>query len=63
MSIRLYEQMKRVTSNAGFIISDVKFEFGKDKEGRILFTDSIGPDEFRLWLKSNYIPGRTQDSL
>ena len=48
---------------AGFIIADVKFEFGRDpKTGEILLGDSLGPDEYRLWLKSDYIPGEAQES-
>ncbi|RJS74667.1 phosphoribosylaminoimidazolesuccinocarboxamide synthase, partial [Candidatus Bathyarchaeota archaeon] len=42
--------------------ADLKLEFGRDKDGSILLADSIGPDEFRLWVKANYKPGRRQDS-
>ncbi len=61
-SIRVYEALRRRASDAGFILADVKLEFGKDEEGRILLGDSIGPDEFRLWPKSAYSPGKPQDS-
>lgn len=61
--IQLYLKMKDVASKAGFIIADVKFEFGKDKEGNILLADSIGPDEFRLWPKDRYVQGRPQESF
>ena len=61
-SIGLYKEMRQIAFKAGFIIADVKFEFGKDKEGNILLADSVGPDEFRLWLRSQYKPGKTQDS-
>ena len=54
--------MRRWADRAGFIIADVKFEFGKDEEGRILLADSLGPDEFRLWLKSEYRVGEEQKS-
>jgi phosphoribosylaminoimidazole-succinocarboxamide synthase (EC 6.3.2.6) len=47
---------------AGFILADIKFEFGKDEEGRILLADSIGPDEFRLWSKDKYEEGKPQES-
>src|SRR5690606_31812093 len=61
-SISLYEKMSRIAERAGFIIADVKFEFGKDKNGNILLGDSLGPDEYRLWLKSDYQPGKMQES-
>lgn len=61
-SISLYEKMSRIIERAGFIIADVKFEFGKDENGNIMLGDSLGPDEYRLWLKSDYQPGKMQES-
>ena len=62
-SIRLYNQMSIVSDNAGFIIADVKFEFGKDPESNeIILADSLGPDEFRMWIKESYKVGEEQVS-
>ncbi len=61
-SISLYKKMTEVVDRAGFIIADVKFEFGLDEKGNILLGDSLGPDECRLWLKAAYQPGKTQES-
>ena len=61
-SIKLYNEMKRWADRAGFIIADVKFEFGRNEEDQILLADSLGPDEFRLWLKSEYKVGVEQNS-
>jgi phosphoribosylaminoimidazole-succinocarboxamide synthase len=61
-SISLYERMSRIIERAGFIIADVKFEFGKDRDDNIVLGDSLGPDEYRLWLKSDYQPGKVQES-
>ena len=61
--IKLYLKMKNIASKADFIIADVKFEFGRDRDGSILMADSIGPDEFRLWPKNSYQPGRDQESF
>jgi phosphoribosylaminoimidazole-succinocarboxamide synthase len=62
-SLMLYNKMSSIVESAGFIIADVKFEFGRDvRTGEILLGDSLGPDEYRLWLKSNYIPGKNQES-
>lgn len=61
-SILLYEKMSKIVERAGFIIADVKFEFGRNERGDIVLGDSLGPDEYRLWLKTDYQPGKTQES-
>jgi phosphoribosylaminoimidazole-succinocarboxamide synthase len=62
-SLSLYDTMKDIVNKANFILADVKFEFGRDpKTGKIVLGDSLGPDEYRLWLKSNYSPGKIQES-
>jgi phosphoribosylaminoimidazole-succinocarboxamide synthase len=62
-SIRLYNQMSIVSDKAGFIMADVKFEFGKDPESHeIILADSLGPDEFRMWTKESYKVGEEQVS-
>jgi phosphoribosylaminoimidazole-succinocarboxamide synthase len=61
-SISLYKKMSTIVDRAGFIMADVKFEFGLDEKGNILLGDSLGPDEYRLWLKSTYQPGKIQES-
>jgi phosphoribosylaminoimidazole-succinocarboxamide synthase len=61
-SIALYERMSAIVEKAGFIIADVKFEFGRDEAGKIVLGDSLGPDEYRLWLRNDYQPGKTQEA-
>ena len=61
-SLSLYKKMSNIVERAGFIIADVKFEFGVDEKGSILLADSLGPDEYRLWLKTRYQPGKIQES-
>ena len=62
-SIRLYNQMFDISLNAGFIMADVKFEFGKDPiSDEIILADSLGPDEFRMWTKESYKVGAEQVS-
>ncbi len=62
-SIRLYNQMSSVSDKAGFIMADVKFEFGKDPHSNeIILADSLGPDEFRMWTKESYKVGEEQVS-
>jgi len=60
-SIKIYEKMARIADNAGFILADLKLEFGK-LNNEIILADSIGPDEFRLWPKDEYIIGETQQA-
>ncbi|HZB80502.1 MAG TPA: phosphoribosylaminoimidazolesuccinocarboxamide synthase [Nitrososphaera sp.] len=61
-SISLYKKMSKIVDKTGFIIADVKFEFGIDEKGNLMLGDSLGPDEYRLWLKSVYQPGKNQES-
>ncbi len=62
-SIRLYNQMSEKSNNAGFIMADVKFEFGKDPiTEEIILADSLGPDEFRMWSIESYKEGGVQVS-
>jgi phosphoribosylaminoimidazole-succinocarboxamide synthase len=63
-SIALYKVMNNIVESKGYIIADAKFEFGKDPTtGHIYLADSIGPDEFRLWRKDDYSPGKDQKSF
>lgn len=61
-SIKLYLEMSRIVETTGFIIADVKFEFGFNKKGEIILGDSLGPDEYRIWNKENYQKGILQES-
>lgn len=62
-SIRLYTQMFDISNNAGFLMADVKFEFGKDPiSDEIILADSLGPDEFRMWTRESYKVGEEQVS-
>jgi phosphoribosylaminoimidazole-succinocarboxamide synthase len=62
-SIRLYKQMFDISNNAGFIMADVKFEFGKDPiSHEFILADSLGPDEFRMWTRESYKVGEEQVS-
>jgi phosphoribosylaminoimidazole-succinocarboxamide synthase len=55
--------MSERSNNAGFIMADVKFEFGKDPStSEIILADSLGPDEFRMWTIDSYKVGEKQVS-
>jgi len=60
-SIRIYQKMVTIADNAGFILADLKLEFGK-LNNDIILADSIGPDEFRLWPKNTYKIGNIQEA-
>lgn len=61
-SIELYLKMNKIISLAGFLIADVKFEFGFNKKGAIILGDSLGPDEYRIWKSQDYKKGCIQES-
>jgi len=60
-SIQIYEKMVKISDKAGFILADLKLEFGKIGS-EIILGDSIGPDEYRMWPKESYQVGKTQES-
>jgi phosphoribosylaminoimidazole-succinocarboxamide synthase len=60
-SIEIYNKMSGIADKAGFILADLKLEFGL-LDGNITLGDSIGPDEYRLWPKDSYKVGKTQEA-
>ena len=60
--ITIYKKMYKVAESAGFILADLKLEFGK-LGNEILLGDSIGPDEYRMWPTETYQTGKTQESF
>ena len=60
-SIEIYKKMANIADKAGFILADLKLEFGL-LDGQITLGDSIGPDEYRLWPKDSYGIGKIQES-
>jgi phosphoribosylaminoimidazole-succinocarboxamide synthase len=48
----------------GIIIADTKFEFGTDRDGRLLLADeALTPDSSRFWPADQYQPGGAQPSF
>ena len=60
-SIDVFKKMAQIADDAGFILADLKLEFGI-LNGQITLGDSIGPDEYRLWPKNSYEVGKIQDA-
>lgn len=60
----VYERGRSIAAQRGIIIADTKFEFGRDREGRITLIDEVlTPDSSRFWPADRYQPGRTQPSF
>jgi phosphoribosylaminoimidazole-succinocarboxamide synthase len=63
-SLGLYREASAYALSRGIIIADTKFEFGTDREGRIILIDeALTPDSSRFWPASDYEPGRSQPSF
>ena len=60
-SIDTYKKMAKIADDAGFILADLKLEFGL-LDGQITLGDSIGPDEYRLWPKDSFEVGKIQEA-
>ncbi len=60
-SIDIYKKMAKVTDDVGFILADLKLEFGM-LDNKITLGDSIGPDEYRLWPKDSFEIGKIQEA-
>jgi len=64
ISQQLYTEASEYARTRGIIIADTKFEFGRDKEGRIILIDEVlTPDSSRFWPADQYAPGKSQPSF
>jgi len=61
-SIQIYNIMVDKAKESGFMLADLKLEFGI-LNNKIVIGDSIGPDEFRLWPSEKYVIGASQESF
>ncbi|MFL6284758.1 MAG: phosphoribosylaminoimidazolesuccinocarboxamide synthase [Pyrinomonadaceae bacterium] len=63
-SLSLYREAARYARARGIIIADTKFEFGRDREGRVILIDeALTPDSSRFWPADIYEPGHAQPSF
>ena len=63
-SLALYREAETYARARGIIIADTKFEFGLEREGRILLVDeALTPDSSRFWPAESYSPGGPQPSF
>ena len=55
MTRAVYARGENKTREQGIIIADTKFEFGRDKDGRIILIDEVmTPDSSRFWAVDAY---------
>ena len=63
ISIALYRFAAAFALERGIIIADTKFEFGVDRDGRLVLGDeALTPDSSRFWPADQYSPGGPQPS-
>ena len=63
-SIAFYEKARDHAAACGIIIADTKFEFGVDREGKLILADEVlTPDSSRFWPKATWQPGKSPDSF
>jgi phosphoribosylaminoimidazole-succinocarboxamide synthase len=64
MARAVYTFGENTSRKQGIIIADTKFEFGRDKDGRIILIDEVvTPDSSRFWAVDVYKPGQPQPSF
>ena len=64
MTRAVYAHGEKTSRDQGIIIADTKFEFGSDKDGRVILIDEVmTPDSSRFWAEDVYKPGRPQPSF
>ena len=64
LTLALYGRAREIAQERGIIIADTKFEFGRDRDGRIVLADeALTPDSSRFWDAKRYEPGRAQESF
>jgi phosphoribosylaminoimidazole-succinocarboxamide synthase len=64
MARAIYTLGEKISRGQGIIIADTKFEFGRDRDGRIILIDEVmTPDSSRFWAVDVYKPGQPQPSF
>jgi phosphoribosylaminoimidazole-succinocarboxamide synthase len=64
MARAVYAFGEETSRKRGIIIADTKFEFGRDRDGRIILIDEVmTPDSSRFWAVDVYKPGQPQPSF
>ena len=63
-ALRIYAMALEHARRRGILISDTKFEFGLDEQGRLHLIDEVlTPDSSRFWPEERYRPGISPESF
>lgn len=62
-SLQVYKEAHKYALERGIIISDTKFEWGRDGNEVIMADEVLTPDSSRFWPKDKYVPGKGQPSF
>jgi phosphoribosylaminoimidazole-succinocarboxamide synthase len=64
-SIDIFNQASAIALQAGLVLADTKFEFGRDPNGQeiVLADEVLTPDSSRYWDKEAYEQGNTVESF
>ena len=63
-ALELYRFAAAHAAERGILIADTKFEFGVDRDGKLVLADEIfTPDSSRFWTANEYTPGASQPSF
>ncbi len=64
LTLAIYRQAHDRCAEAGIILADTKFEFGRDAEGVLVLADEVlTPDSSRLWPADEWSPGGSPASF
>jgi phosphoribosylaminoimidazole-succinocarboxamide synthase len=64
VSLKIYSSCAAYALERGIIIADTKFEFGLDKNDRLVLIDEVlTPDSSRFWPAASYRPGSSPASF
>ncbi|MEI6875675.1 MAG: phosphoribosylaminoimidazolesuccinocarboxamide synthase [Spirochaetota bacterium] len=54
-ALALFERGREISSKAGLMLVDTKYEFGRAPDGRVLLIDEVHtPDSSRFWRRGSY---------
>jgi len=63
-ALELFNYGQKIADNAGFILVDTKYEFGRKSDGKIILIDELHTcDSSRYWLKKTYLEGFEPEKL
>jgi phosphoribosylaminoimidazole-succinocarboxamide synthase len=64
-SIEIFKQASKIALQAGLVLADTKFEFGRNPNGQelVLGDEVLTPDSSRYWDKEAYEQGNTVESF